>query len=526
MVIVSKIIARQKIQNPEQTEGDARLERNFEQLDLLLHDIRNENKVTQPLVAANHARRDIKTLLRGYIVADAVALVIGFICAWSLAVLVNGLFLERRLPDAENDIARIVEYFVIGGGVLLWFENSCHYSVRLPFWDEIKKVASAMGFAALIHGFLQFASKSDFSRLWLMSGWMFAGVGMVCLRAAWRTWLRRQGRWTIPTLLVGKGSCVDHVRAALSSEPALGYDIVGQIDDIAAALRTCGNSWKNLCQKHGAAYIMLAFGEYDTQQGEQALAQLMREDLPFTIAPSLYKAPVFGMMPQYFFNHDVMLLTHNHGLDRGLPCMIKRAFDIVVSGLALVMLSPLFLMLTLLIRLDGGAAFYGQKRLGINGRTFNCLKFRSMIVNSDEVLQKYLSENAEAHAEWKRDFKLRKDPRITAVGNFLRKTSLDELPQLINVLRGDMSIVGPRPIIAGPRPIIGTETEKYGHDISHYYRVRPGVTGLWQVSGRNDVSYAQRVHMDSWYVRNWSLWHDIAIIFKTIPVVLKRRGAY
>jgi undecaprenyl-phosphate galactose phosphotransferase len=142
-----------------------------------------------------------------------------------------------------------------------------------------------------------------------------------------------------------------------------------------------------------------------------------------------------------------------------------------------------------------------------------------MGVNSDAVLKKYLANNPMALAEWQCDHKLRNDPRVTRFGRFLRRTSIDELPQLLNVLKGDMSIVGPRPIIVA-------ETEKYDSDISHYYRVRPGITGLWQVSGRNDVSYKERVSMDSWYVRNWSLWHDIAIICKTIPVVLKREGAY
>ncbi|MBY0406141.1 MAG: sugar transferase, partial [Rickettsiales bacterium] len=144
---------------------------------------------------------------------------------------------------------------------------------------------------------------------------------------------------------------------------------------------------------------------------------------------------------------------------------------------------------------------------------------RSMVANSAEVLEQYLAANPEAREEWDADQKLKNDPRITAVGAFLRKTSLDELPQLINVLRGEMSLVGPRPIVTA-------EVDKYDYDIAHYYRVSPGITGLWQVSGRNDVSYAQRVQMDSWYVRNWSLWHDIAILCKTVPALLQSRGAY
>jgi undecaprenyl-phosphate galactose phosphotransferase len=159
-------------------------------------------------------------------------------------------------------------------------------------------------------------------------------------------------------------------------------------------------------------------------------------------------------------------------------------------------------------------------RIGKDGKKFYCLKFRSMVNgDSQAILKDYLAGNPEAMAEWQETQKLKDDPRITKLGGILRKYSLDELPQFLNILKGDMSLVG-------PRPIVDNEVQKYHSDIAYYYRVRPGVTGMWQVSGRNDVSYAQRVQMDSWYVRNWSFWHDIAIICKTFPALLKSSGAY
>jgi undecaprenyl-phosphate galactose phosphotransferase len=142
-----------------------------------------------------------------------------------------------------------------------------------------------------------------------------------------------------------------------------------------------------------------------------------------------------------------------------------------------------------------------------------------MVMGGDKILKAHLENNPEAAAEWKATQKLVNDPRVTRIGKFLRSTSIDELPQLINVLRGDMSLVG-------PRPIVRDEVSHYSNDIDYYYRVRPGVTGLWQVSGRSDTTYAERVQLDSWYVRNWSLWHDIAIMLKTFPAVFKRSGAY
>jgi undecaprenyl-phosphate galactose phosphotransferase len=147
------------------------------------------------------------------------------------------------------------------------------------------------------------------------------------------------------------------------------------------------------------------------------------------------------------------------------------------------------------------------------------MKFRTMVVNSAEVLAELLARDPDARAEWEKDFKLKNDPRVNRFGNFLRRSSIDELPQLWNVLRGDMSLVG-------PRPVVQAELERYQDDVAYYLMSRPGMTGLWQVSGRNDVDYGTRVYFDAWYVKNWSLWTDLVILFKTVAVVLKRAGAY
>jgi Undecaprenyl-phosphate galactose phosphotransferase WbaP len=197
----------------------------------------------------------------------------------------------------------------------------------------------------------------------------------------------------------------------------------------------------------------------------------------------------------------------------------KRIFDIVVAGSALLFVSPLILSVAVLIRLqDGGKAIYSQRRYGMHGETFNCFKLRSMVQDSGDQLEQYLAENPAARQEWEETQKLKNDPRITSLGRFIRKTSIDELPQLYNVLRGDMSLVG-------PRPIVENEIVKYGDKFSQYCAVRPGITGLWQVSGRSDMSYPERVDTDVEYVRDRSFWGDIKIVFMTIPAVLISRGA-
>jgi len=197
----------------------------------------------------------------------------------------------------------------------------------------------------------------------------------------------------------------------------------------------------------------------------------------------------------------------------------KRAIDIIVAASGIAISSLLILAISIMIFIESGLPIIIHQRVGRGGRFFNCLKFRTMVQNQEQVLQDYLAKNPDAAKEWNETHKLKNDPRITKVGRLLRKTSLDELPQLFNVLKGDMSIVGPRPIVA-------QEAEKYGSNFLHYASVKPGITGLWQVSGRNDLSYEKRVEIDSYYARNWSIIGDIAIMLKTIPAVLLQKGAY
>lgn len=197
----------------------------------------------------------------------------------------------------------------------------------------------------------------------------------------------------------------------------------------------------------------------------------------------------------------------------------KRCADIAIASVALAALSPLFVFVALLVRItDPGPIFFGHKRVGLGGKSFRCLKFRTMCTDADTVLRDLLATDPAAAAEWQTTRKLRKDPRITPVGRVLREYSLDELPQLINVIRGEMSLVGPRPVVT-------SELTRYGNDAVHYLSARPGITGLWQVSGRSDTSYQTRVALDARYVTGWSLLGDIMILLRTIPAVLGARGS-
>jgi undecaprenyl-phosphate galactose phosphotransferase len=214
------------------------------------------------------------------------------------------------------------------------------------------------------------------------------------------------------------------------------------------------------------------------------------------------------------------LRIHNK-LARPWPQLIKRGFDFVVASALLLFVAPLLAVVALKIKLfDGGAVVFTHIRIGRHGRLFKCYKFRTMIPNSAEVLAELLASDPEARAEWEKDRKLKNDPRITPIGRFLRRTSLDELPQLMNIVKGEMSLVG-------PRPVVPDELDLYGEARVYYLQVRPGLTGLWQISGRNDVDYERRVSLDTWYVRNWTLWSDVLILFRTLLIVPSRSsGAY
>lgn len=200
--------------------------------------------------------------------------------------------------------------------------------------------------------------------------------------------------------------------------------------------------------------------------------------------------------------------------------LAKRAMDVAIAGMALLVALPFFLAVGAMVRADGGPVFFAHPRVGRGGRIFGCLKFRSMVVDSQARLEALLAADPAARAEWEATRKLKNDPRITRIGRFLRATSLDELPQLINVLKGEMSIVG-------PRPVQQAELDRYyGAAAAHYLSVRPGITGLWQVSGRSETSYAQRVALDVAYVSQPSLLADMRILLKTPMAVISRRGAH
>ncbi|WP_348946087.1 undecaprenyl-phosphate galactose phosphotransferase WbaP [Chitinibacter sp. FCG-7] len=409
-----------------------------------------------------------------------------------------------------------------------------HYSLRLPFWDELLEVLRALLLAALLNGMLVLLGKFTISRfLWPVS-WGMALILLPYARSAMKALLLRLRVWQLPTVIIGAGINAQEAYRAMTSERQLGFEVQAfvSIDAQAPDQLTFGQASLPVVRlaredllpwlsDHGRPHVVIAVDEEELRQLGSQVEQLSLRYKDIHIIPPIAGLPLFGVVPHHFFSHEVLLLRVRNNLMVKPLILLKRAFDLFGASVGLLLLSPLLAYVVLRIKKEGGpgAVFFGHVRIGMNGVPFKCWKFRTMVHNSQEVLEKLLASDAQAKAEWELDFKLKNDPRITRIGAFLRKTSLDEIPQLWNVLKGEMSLVG-------PRPIIDAELERYGDKVDFYLEARPGLTGLWQVSGRNDTTYAERVALDAWYVKNWNLWYDIAIVCKTIRTVVSGRGAY
>jgi Undecaprenyl-phosphate galactose phosphotransferase WbaP len=238
------------------------------------------------------------------------------------------------------------------------------------------------------------------------------------------------------------------------------------------------------------------------------------------MVPNISHVSLLNSELLYLFYEEMFLVGVHNNLKSRINRWFKESFDISLAILLCVPLLPVLITITLLLKFSStGPVFFAQRRVGQNGKIFSIYKFRTMHYGAEELLADLLANNPSLEEEYRKNRKLRNDPRVTAFGRFLRRTSLDELPQLFNVLRGEMSLVG-------PRPAMEVEIKKYYQELeSEYGLVKPGITGLWQVSGRSNNDFSMRVRLDLWYIKNWSLWLDLVILVRTVGVVLGRKGA-
>lgn len=423
------------------------------------------------------------------------------------------------------------QYEILALGWLLWFGLARRiFTERRPFWNELLYIVLASFALTLLAAGLSLTNGQTFAFGASVQLFSYLILAVIAGRLVAHQLLKALGLWVKPTLIFGNGNNAVQACLALRSEPWMGLAVKGfaklradQPRQIPTGL-PAQFDWQDQpeCWQLVRDYYqcVIAVEPDEAELRDHLIRQLAQHHVNNVhVIPAMRGIPLFGLETSHFQSHEVLMIHLQNNLDRPFFRGVKRVFDLVTAGTSLLLLSPVMLVLAALVRRDGGPAFFGHTRIGQNGQPFKCYKFRSMVVNSQEVLAELLANSAEARAEWDKDFKLKNDPRVSRIGNILRKTSLDELPQLWNVIKGDMSLVG-------PRPVIQAELERYGEDVSYYLEAKPGVTGLWQVSGRNDVDYDTRVYLDAWYVKNWSLWTDVSILFKTVKIVLGRDGAY
>jgi undecaprenyl-phosphate galactose phosphotransferase len=415
-------------------------------------------------------------------------------------------------PSGLHDVA------ILFGATVTYLAIKGRYSERIPFWAELQLIVGASFWATLAEALVSGLNHDALGRLPAILTMMTFPVIATLGNAVAKYLLIQLGAWRLSVVLVGGGEGAIAVEAALASDPGLGYSVVGRVEPQALMVRAEGpRLWPLLERFHGDRILLALDGDRALQR--QLIDCALRERVPFAIAPEPQAFPAFGWQATRFLTHDVVMLSVRDGLSHRLSRAVKTVIDLTAAAILLILSSPVFLLVALMNLGSGGPIFFAHRRIGIGGKPFYCLKFRTMVVDAEQVLAEALARDPTLAAEWHASQKLRNDPRVTRIGTVLRKTSLDELPQLINVLLRQMSLVG-------PRPIVESEVRFYGDDIAHYYNTRPGVTGLWQVSGRSNTTYTRRVQLDVWYVNNWTVWLDIAVLLKTFPAVLGRMGAH
>jgi len=341
-----------------------------------------------------------------------------------------------------------------------------------------------------------------------------------------KSYLKRIDLWGKPVVVLGYKEAGTNVVNLLSGQWELGYDPVAVFD---YRLDEVGALSEGIDEHQVLATAVNVAREQRVDTAIFAMPNLRREHLSqlvdaasvsfrsVTIIPNLGGITNSAVVARDFAGTFGVEIKYN--LLNPWARRFKRALDLLGAVIGGLLISPILLAIFVLIKLDSpGPAFYVHMRIGFEGKHFRCWKFRTMHVDAERVLEQYFRKNPPSRAEWESCQKLRDDPRITRTGRFLRRTSLDELPQLFNVLRGEMSLTG-------PRPIVDAEVSKYGPVFELYKRIRPGMSGLWQISGRSSISYTERVAIDSHYVRNWSFWLDLIILARTVKTVVLGRGA-
>ncbi len=462
------------------------------------------------------------------IVLDLVGYAISLFISWFGRLKVYPLFLPN-LPEFHFTFGYFLNLFWIPAIFLFFNAYEGLYTLRLPFWDETKKLLKALTISAVsVLAIVSLGKISHkVSRIVLVNLWFVSLFIFPFVRLWGKKLLYAIGVCRERVLILGAGQSGKLVLNWLKRERHIGYDVIGFLDDddektgtyidgkkVFGKTKNFGRFVKDL----GIQTIIIAMPSLGPEKLSQWAARVQKYVKHTLIVPDLYGISLLNTELIHLFYEEIFLLNIKNNLQSLTNRIAKRSFDILLAILCIPVLIPLIGIIGFLIKRESpGPVFYTHPRIGRNGKTFMCYKFRTMVQDAEDELKRLLETDHVAKNEWEMFWKITDDPRVTRIGRFLRTTSLDELPQIFNVLKGEMSMIGPRPYLL-------REYQAIKDKIEIITSVRPGITGLWQVSGRNETTYLNRIRLDIWYIMNWSLWLDLFILLKTIKVVLGREG--
>ncbi len=469
------------------------------------------------------SRRRLGTII--LFLSDVVILFLISAVAIAIRTLIPSII--PTFPEFSREIGYAWWFFPVWIAILA-YEGA--YTRRFTHWDEVKVLWKSALFSTLAILAIVFIGKmAVVSRTVVVLIGLLALIIFPLLRIAVKRRLITSGLLRRRVLIIGANPTGVAALTALRGEPNLGYEVIGFLDDDPRRGGACLEGVKvhgriDQVERYLANAdihdVVIALPDREKTELDRLVTRLQHKAASVLYFPDYSGLAVIGTELRHFFHTQAFALEIKNNLAEPFNYYTKRTFDYLVGGvLSLLLAVPLAAIALIIWLTSSGPPVYRHKRVGKNGRPFPCYKFRTMYKDADERLQGILDSDPAARHEWEHHRKIQDDPRITPIGAFLRRTSLDELPQILNVLRGEMSLVG-------PRPVTQEEVDDYYKDSADLcFSVLPGITGLWQVSGRSDTSYDYRVSLDSWYVRNWNLWLDIVILIRTVGVVIRKEGA-
>ncbi|MBN1221937.1 MAG: sugar transferase [Candidatus Aminicenantes bacterium] len=464
------------------------------------------------------------------LVSDCVVVLLSYWVAYLIRSELLPEFMANQLKTYLPPFTQYLKYFAFAGTWILIFAYEKLYTKRYPFWEEIKVLVKSTSIASLTIMIMIFIARRQiqFSRTIVITAWVISLFLFPIFRLCIKTLLVKTHLWKKKLLLIGVQKTSLLVLKNIQQNTTMGYEVLGFLDDdpekigkTFSGIEVIGpvSQLEEITKAYGSKDIMIAIPHLPRKELDELLNKCEALSDSMWIIPRSGDFITAGVELEIL--GEVLTLSIKKNLAKPWNKLLKYVFEMVLTTVLSIILLPVFAVIALAIKLSSkGPVIFKQSRIGQGKKTFVLPKFRSMYEHNDQKLEEYIKTHPHAGEEWRKYRKIKGyDPRVTTVGKFLRRFSLDELPQLFSIIQGKMSLVGPRPYL--PEELEGKATFRDKIAV-----VKPGITGLWQTSGRSEVKFEKRMALDEYYIRNWSLWLDITILLKSVKVWLSRKGAY